>query len=102
MKAEAIRRCDRWTMSGSFMTFGPQEWKQCQNPATKHIVFKKKHGRWNVKEAFACDSCYIEFLKEYQVPHSMKTLSQGGSRDASKKESVQEKGKSKVKSKGRS
>ena len=53
-------RCEGWTLPGSFMTFGPRTWRQCDNEA---IVMLEVEQEKTEKQP-ACAACWKKGIKK--------------------------------------
>ena len=63
-------RCEGMIKKGSFMTFGPRGWKQCESNATVMVKFKstQEGNKKNKIEALpACNSCWQKCLESNDI-----------------------------------
>jgi hypothetical protein len=68
------KQCDVWRKTGAFQMGGTGNWQQCPNAATKRVHIAPKHlGDWQQNQA-CCDSCYNEFVKHFNRPHTVRAL----------------------------
>lgn len=67
----AKQRCECYKKPGSFLTFGPREWIQCENDAVMVVAFNEEDLNSTVvsRVVKACQSCYEEFQKREPNKH---------------------------------
>jgi hypothetical protein len=67
-------QCEAYRKPGSFMTFGPRVWVQCENPCDMLVTFEEKDVKGVVtsRKVWTCNGCYSEFLtRQPDTPHKV-------------------------------
>ena len=60
LKRNEEMRCEGWTLPGSFMTFDPRTWKQCENDAIVMLTVKQEE----VEKQPACNDCWKKGIEK--------------------------------------